>query len=52
LFQKLFGNKFKKETDAEGADTYIEGKLLVELKSNSAHVIAGYIKLSIMRNWG
>lgn len=35
LFQKLFGNKFRKEADAEGADTYVEGKLLVELKSDS-----------------
>jgi hypothetical protein len=35
LFQKLFGSKFKKESDAEGADTYIGGKLLVELKSDS-----------------
>lgn len=34
LFKKLFGSKFKKESDAEGADTYIEGKLLVELKSD------------------
>ncbi len=34
LFKKLFGNKFKKESDAEGADIYIEGKLLVELKSD------------------
>lgn len=33
LFQKLFGSKFKKESDAEGADLYIEGKLLVELKT-------------------
>ena len=41
LFQKLFGNKFKKEGDAEGADTYIEGKLVVELKSDPADVIAG-----------
>jgi hypothetical protein len=33
LFKKLFGNKFKKQSDAEGADIYIEGKLLIELKS-------------------
>ncbi len=34
LFKKLFGNKFKKQSDAEGADIYVEGKLLVELKSD------------------
>ncbi len=33
LFKKLFGIKFKKESNAEGADIYVEGKLLVELKS-------------------
>jgi hypothetical protein len=37
LFQKLFGSKFKKESDAEGADIYIEGKLLVELKTGDCH---------------
>jgi hypothetical protein len=42
LFQKLFGSKFKKQSDAEGADTYIEGKLLVELKSDSDDFIAGF----------
>lgn len=40
LFKKLFGNKFKKESDAEGADIYIEGKLLVELKSDN--YLAGF----------
>jgi len=35
LFKKLFGSKFKKESDAADADTYIEGKLLVELKSDT-----------------
>jgi hypothetical protein len=42
LFQKLFGNKFKKESDAEGADTYIEGKLLVELKSKTEDWRSGF----------
>ncbi len=42
LFQKLFGSKFKKQSDAEGADTYIEGKLLVELKSDADDVFAGF----------
>jgi hypothetical protein len=42
LFQKLFGGKFKKESDAEGADIYIEGKLLVELKSDADDFLAGF----------
>ncbi len=33
LFKKLFNNKFKKQAGAEGADIYLEGQLLVELKS-------------------
>lgn len=42
LFQKLFGTKFKKQSDAEGADIYIEGKLLVELKSDSGDYLQGF----------
>jgi hypothetical protein len=42
LFQRLFGNKFKKETDAEGADIYIAGKLLVELKSEFNDYLQGF----------
>ncbi|MBN2037294.1 MAG: hypothetical protein JW768_11175 [Chitinispirillaceae bacterium] len=42
LFLKLFGNKFKKETNAAGADIYIEGKLLVELKSDSEDYLKGF----------
>jgi hypothetical protein len=42
LFQKLFGGKFKKESDAAGADIYIEGKLLVELKSDYDDYIKGF----------
>src|ERR1039457_2614584 len=38
----MFGSKFKKQSDAEGADTYIEGKLLVELKSDADDFIAGF----------
>lgn len=34
LFKKLFGEKFKIESDACGADTYIKGELLVELKTS------------------
>ena len=42
LFQKLFPGKLKKQSDAEGADIYIEGKLLVELKSDADDFIAGF----------
>jgi hypothetical protein len=42
LFKKLFGNKFKKGTDAQGADIYIEGKLLVELKSKTDDYLKGF----------
>jgi len=34
-FTKLFGKDFKTESDAAGADGYVEGKLLVELKTKS-----------------
>ena len=42
LFQKLFGSKFKKQSDAEGADIYIEPKLVVELKSDADDFLAGF----------
>jgi hypothetical protein len=41
FFRDLFGNKFKKETEAEGADGYVEGKLVLELKSEPSDAIAG-----------
>ena len=42
LFKKLFGSKFKKESDAIGADIYIEGQLLVELKSDYDDYLKGF----------
>jgi len=42
LFHKLFGTKFKKETDASDSDIYIEGKLVVELKSDYNDVLKGF----------
>ncbi|MBW8050573.1 MAG: hypothetical protein FVQ77_09585 [Cytophagales bacterium] len=42
LFRKLFGDKFHKESDAEGADTYIEGQLLIELKSHQHQWLDGF----------
>jgi len=41
FFQKLFGKDFKVESDAEGADGYVEGKLLVELKTKNEDWLKG-----------
>jgi hypothetical protein len=41
FFKKLFGNEFKTESSAEGADGYIEGKLLIELKSKYSDWLSG-----------
>ncbi|MCW7494729.1 hypothetical protein ND861_18870 [Leptospira sp. 2 VSF19] len=43
LFKNLFSsNKFKKEADANGADIYIEGRLLVELKTHEKDWLSAY----------
>ncbi len=42
FFKKLFGEKFKTESDAEGADTYIKGELLVELKTKQDQWLQGF----------
>lgn len=42
FFKKLFGDKFKTESDAEGADTYIKGELLVELKTREDQWLQGF----------
>ena len=42
LFQKLFGSKFIKQTDAERSDIYIEGQLVVELKTKSDDFVSGF----------
>jgi hypothetical protein len=42
LFVKLFGDKFKTESDAQGADGYVEGKLVLELKTKSFDWLAGF----------
>jgi len=36
LFQKLFKDKFKIESNAFGADVYVEGQIIVESKTDSA----------------
>jgi hypothetical protein len=42
LFKKLYGSKFKIESEAAGADTYIEGELVVELKSKRGQWLSGF----------
>lgn len=42
LFQKLFKDKFKTESDACGADVYIEGALIVESKTDSSQWLDGF----------
>jgi len=34
VFKKLYGEKLKSEADANGADVYVEGKLIVEAKTS------------------
>jgi len=41
FFRGLLGKKFRVESDASGADGYIEGKLLVELKTESKDWLKG-----------
>jgi hypothetical protein len=42
LFKKLFKDKVKSESDAHGADVYVEGKLIVECKSNESQWLEGF----------
>ncbi len=42
LFQKLFKDKFKIESDARGADVYIEGSLIVEAKTKQSQWLDGF----------
>jgi len=42
LFQKLYKEKFKIESDACGADIYIEGQIIVEAKSHYSDWLDGF----------
>jgi hypothetical protein len=42
LFQKMFPEKFKTESNAAGADIYIEGKMVIELKTNESDWLSGF----------
>lgn len=53
LFQKLFKDKFKTESDACGADVYIEGALIVESKTDSSQWLEGFYQaLHYQRKFG
>lgn len=42
LFQKLFKDKFRSESDASGADIYIDGKIIVESKTYYSDWLDGF----------
>jgi hypothetical protein len=42
LFVKLFKDKFKTESDAKGADGYVEGKIIIESKSKYNQWLEGF----------
>lgn len=42
FFISLFKDKFKIETDAHGADVYVEGQLIVESKTNYTQWLEGF----------
>jgi len=44
LFQKLYGDKFKIESDAHKADVYIEGQLIIECKSDYSQWLEGFFQ--------
>jgi hypothetical protein len=53
LFQKLFKDKFKIESDACGADVYIDGALIVESKTESSQWLDGFYQaLHYQRRFG
>ena len=53
LFQKLFKDKFKTESDACGADVFIDGALIVESKTDSSQWLDGFYQaLHYQRRFG
>lgn len=53
LFKKLFKDKVKSESDAHGADVYVEGKLIVECKSSESQWLeAFYQALHYQKKYG
>lgn len=53
LFKKLFKEKLKSESDAHGADVYVEGSVLVECKSSESQWLEGFYQaLHYHRKYG
>ncbi|MBX2972706.1 MAG: hypothetical protein KF797_06355, partial [Flavobacteriales bacterium] len=53
LFQKLFKDKFRIESAAERADAYVEGKLIVESKTDHTQWLEGFYQaLHYQRKYG
>ena len=53
VFRSLFKEKFKIESDAKGADVYIEGQLLVESKTDFSQWLEGFYQgLHYQRRYG
>lgn len=53
LFQKLFREKFKVESNVSGADVYVEGTLIVESKTDYAQWLDGFYQvLHYQRRYG
>jgi hypothetical protein len=53
LFHKLFPDTFKTESDTHGADIYIEGKIIVESKTNYSQWLEGFYQaLHYQRKFG
>lgn len=42
LFQKLFKDKFKIESNAQGADVYVEGQIIIESKTSADQWLEGF----------
>lgn len=51
-FSKLYGKEFKTESDASGADGYVAGKVVIELKSKSEDWFSGLYQALHYRKLG
>jgi len=44
LFKKLYPDRFKTESDANGADGYVEGQILIECKTSYSQWVEGFFQ--------
>lgn len=51
-FRQLFDGKFKRQDDAKGADGYVPGHLVIELKGNDKQWYAGLFQALAYKNKG